>query len=95
MKEWVAFITQTTEDFLNTAEFDLTFFFMNLGKIGALSSYLEDEVIPFSVVQHFLKSILNEMENGSKTGTSGVRFTSLQAMMTAPAKIIAFLDPPR
>jgi exodeoxyribonuclease V gamma subunit len=91
MKEWVEFITETTEDFLNTAEFDLTIFFMNLGKIGALSSYLDDEDIPFSVVQHFLKSILNEMENGSKTGTSGVRFTSLQAMMTAPAKIIAFL----
>jgi exodeoxyribonuclease V gamma subunit len=91
IKEWVKFITQTTEGFLNTAEFDLTFFFMNLGKIDELSSYLEDEVIPFSVVQHFLKSILNEMENGSKTGTSGVRFTSLQPMMTAPAKIIAFL----
>ncbi|GAA4074525.1 exodeoxyribonuclease V subunit gamma [Flavobacterium cheonanense] len=91
IREWVEFITQTTEDFLNTAEFDLTFFFMNLGKIDELSSYLEDEVIPFSVVQHFLKSILNEMENGSKTGTSGVRFTSLQPMMTAPAKIIAFL----
>jgi exodeoxyribonuclease V gamma subunit len=91
IKEWVEFITQTTEHFLNTAEFDLTFFFMNLGKIDELSSYLEDEVIPFSVMQHFLKSILNEMENGSKTGTSGVRFTSLQPMMTAPAKIIAFL----
>ncbi|GAA4053269.1 exodeoxyribonuclease V subunit gamma [Flavobacterium chungnamense] len=91
IREWVEFITQTTEDFLNTAEFDLTFFFMNLGKIDELSSYLEDEVIPFSVVQHFLKSILNEMENGSKKGTSGVRFTSLQPMMTAPAKIIAFL----
>jgi exodeoxyribonuclease V gamma subunit len=91
LKEWVIFITQTTEDFLNTAEFDLTFFFKNLGKIDKLSPYLEDEVIPFSVVQHFLKSILNEMENGSKIGTSGVRFTSLQPMMTAPAKVIAFL----
>ena len=91
LRGWVEFIEQTAEYFLNTSDFDLTYFFMNLGKIGELNSFLANETISFPVFQHYLKSVLNEMESSSKTGFSGVRFTSLQPFLTAPTKIIAFL----
>jgi exodeoxyribonuclease V gamma subunit len=91
LMEWVAFTEQNAEIFLNTTQYDLTYFFLKLGKMGEVNCFLNEELIPFSVFKYHLESVLRGMESGSKTGFSGVRFTSLQPFLTAPAKIIAFL----
>jgi exodeoxyribonuclease V gamma subunit len=91
LKGWVEFIEESAAQFLNTAEYDLTFFFVKLGKIGEMNPFLNEEMIPFNVFKHQLESLLNGMDGSTKTGFSGVKFASLQPLLTAPARIIAFL----
>lgn len=88
---WVEFIEESAAKFLNATEYDLTFFFIKLGKIGEMNRFLNNELIPFNVFKHQLVSLLNGMDGSTKAGFSGVKFTSLQPLSTAPARIIAFL----
>jgi exodeoxyribonuclease V gamma subunit len=91
LKGWVEFVEESTGRFLNTAAYDLTFFFIKLGKVGEMSYFLNEKLIPFNVFKHHLKALLNGMEGSTKAGFSGVKFISLQPLSTATARIIAFL----
>jgi len=89
--EWIHFIIGLIENFLDTTTYDFSYFISKLSKINTNSEENHTEIIPFSVMHHFIKGIISDLQPISKTGFSGVRFTTWQHKAVVPAKIIAFL----
>jgi exodeoxyribonuclease V gamma subunit len=89
LKEWVEFLENCIDDFLKTSDYDFSYFFSLLNSIT--QELIENENLDFKVFRHYILKTLAGMEFNSKKGFQGVRFSSLQAFTSSPAKIYAFL----
>lgn len=91
LTDWFVFLENQINNFLDTSEFSLTYFYSLVKGNEVNIDLINTDKIPYSVFKHYISSILNEMEDSTKSGFQGIRFTSLNPFNSAPAKIYAFL----